>query len=130
MQIAEDIRRQREDGGGAPSDAETAKVARAPGVKEFVDAVWPALTATGLLARLYDDPAFLARCAPSFTEDERLLAPAASALASSVQRGLLGKLSVEKADGGHVFGSTLVSDALQQAGFRMTPQGLRLRPSP
>jgi len=71
MQIAEDIRRQREDGGGAPSDAETAKVARAPGVKEFVDAVWPALTATGLLARLYDDPAFLAKCAPSLTEDER-----------------------------------------------------------
>ncbi|WP_375426442.1 ATP-dependent helicase [uncultured Friedmanniella sp.] len=66
----------------------------------------------------------------SFAEDPRLLAPAATALASSVQRGLLGKLSVEKADGGHVFGSPLVSDALQQAGFRMTPQGLRLRPSP
>ena len=32
-------------------------------------------------------------------------------------------------DGGHVFGSTLVSEALQAAGFRMTPQGLRLRPS-
>ncbi len=65
----------------------------------------------------------------SFTEDPRLLSPAAAALAGSVQRGLLGKLSVEKADGGHVFGSTLVSDALQSAGFRMTPQGLRLRPS-
>ncbi|WP_375431957.1 ATP-dependent helicase [uncultured Friedmanniella sp.] len=64
----------------------------------------------------------------SFTEDPRRLAPAATALASSVQRGLLGKLSVERADGGHVFGSTLVSEALQTAGFRMTPQGLRLRP--
>ena len=66
----------------------------------------------------------------SFTEDQRRLAPAATALAESVQRGQLGKLSVERADGGHVFGSTLVSEALQGAGFRMTPQGLRLRPGP
>jgi ATP-dependent Lhr-like helicase len=66
----------------------------------------------------------------SFTEDPRRLAPAAAALADSVHRGQLGKLSVERADGGHVFGSSLVSEALQGAGFRMTPQGLRLRPSP
>jgi len=65
----------------------------------------------------------------SFTEDPRTLAPAATAMADSVTRGLLGKVSVERADGGHVFGSGLVSEALQDAGFRMTPQGLRLRPS-
>jgi hypothetical protein len=28
-----------------------------------------------------------------------------------------------------VFGSVHVSEALQNAGFQMTPQGLRLRPS-
>jgi DNA helicase IV len=71
MQIAEDVRRQREDAGGAPTDAETRKVARSPGVKEFVDQVWPALTAPALLARLYDDAAFLTRCAPMLSEDER-----------------------------------------------------------
>ena len=65
----------------------------------------------------------------SFAEDPALLAPAAAALARSVQQGLLGKLTVERADGAHVFGSIPVSDALQAAGFRMTPQGLRLRPS-
>jgi len=65
----------------------------------------------------------------SFTEDAGLLEPAATALASSVHRGLLGKLTVERADGGHVFGSAHVSQALQEAGFRMTPQGLRLRPA-
>jgi ATP-dependent Lhr-like helicase len=65
----------------------------------------------------------------SFTEDSARLRPAAAALASSVRQGLLGKLTVERADGGHVFGSAGVSDALQEAGFRMTPQGLRLRPS-
>jgi ATP-dependent Lhr-like helicase len=65
----------------------------------------------------------------SFSEDSSRLAPAAAALARSVQQGLLGKLTVERADGAHIFGSARVSDALQNAGFRMTPQGLRLRPS-
>ncbi|MCW2496833.1 AAA family ATPase [Jatrophihabitans sp.] len=71
MQLAEDVRRQREDSGGAPSDAETAKVARSQAVKEFVDAVWPVLTPAGVLSRLYDDPAFLARCAPGLDDAER-----------------------------------------------------------
>jgi ATP-dependent Lhr-like helicase len=44
-----------------------------------------------------------------------------------VKQHLLGKLTVERADGAHVFGSARVSEALQTAGFRMTPQGLRLR---
>jgi ATP-dependent helicase Lhr and Lhr-like helicase len=66
----------------------------------------------------------------SFTEEPVRLAPAADALARAVRLGQLGKLTVERADGGHVFGAAPVSEALQQAGFRMTPQGLRLRPSP
>jgi ATP-dependent Lhr-like helicase len=65
----------------------------------------------------------------SFTDDAELLAPAAESLARSVTLGLLGKLTVERADGEHVFGSSQVSTALQEAGFRMTPQGLRLRPT-
>jgi DNA helicase IV len=71
MQVAEDVRRQREDSGGAPSDADTAKVARSQAVKDFVDEVWPALTAAAVLARLYDDAEFLRRCAPHLTDDER-----------------------------------------------------------
>jgi DNA helicase IV len=71
VQIAEDVRRQREDSGGAPTDAETARIARSPAVRQFVDEVWPALTAAGLLARIYDDPAFRERCAPALTEPER-----------------------------------------------------------
>ncbi len=65
----------------------------------------------------------------SFTEDQPRLAPAAEALARAVQRGQLGRLTVERADGGHVFGTPAVSEALQSAGFRMTPQGLRMRPA-
>jgi DNA helicase IV len=70
-QVAEDVRRQREDAGGAPSDAETAKVARSQAVRDFVDDVWPALTPQALLMRLWGDAEFLARCAPSLTPDER-----------------------------------------------------------
>ncbi len=70
-QVAEDVRRQREDAGGAPSDAETAKVARSQAVRDFVDEVWPALTPGALLSRLYDDVDFLKRCGPALTEDER-----------------------------------------------------------
>ncbi len=80
-QLAEDVRRQREDAGGAPSDAETARVARAPEVREFVDAVWPALTPVAVLSRLWAEPEFLRRCAPTFAGDERALlhrAPARS----------------------------------------------------
>ncbi len=72
-QVAEDVRRQREDAGGAPSDAETTMVARTPAVREFVDAVWPALTPAAVLARLWAEPDFLRRCAPSLTESERAL---------------------------------------------------------
>jgi len=83
MQVAEDVRRQREDAGGAPTDAETAKVARSAAVREFVDTVWPALTAPALLARLYAEPEFLARCsARELTDAERslLYRPAARSL--------------------------------------------------
>jgi len=74
LQVAEDVRRQREDVGGAPSDAEMRKVARAPAVREWVDTVWPALSATELLSRLYADAGFLARCSGSvLTDDERAL---------------------------------------------------------
>ena len=51
-----------------------------------------------------------------------------SNLALAVREGALGRLTVEKADGASVLGSghPLVQ-ALSQAGFHMTPRGLRLR---
>jgi DNA helicase IV len=73
-QVAEDVRRQREDAGGAPSDAETAKVARSAAVRDWVDAVWPRLTAPALLARLFSDTQFLERCSAALLSDaERAL---------------------------------------------------------
>ena len=71
IQLAEDVRRQREDAGGAPSDAETARIARAPAVRDFVDSVWPPLDVQALLARLYSDAEFLERCGRALTVDER-----------------------------------------------------------
>jgi DNA helicase IV len=71
MQVGEDVRRQREDRGGAPSDAETRAVARSAGVRAWLDEVWPVLSAADLLARLFGEPDFLARCAPGLTAEER-----------------------------------------------------------
>ncbi|MCW2492535.1 MAG: hypothetical protein QOH56_3510 [Pseudonocardiales bacterium] len=71
MLLAQDVRRQREDVGGAPSDAETRKVARSAPVKAFVDQVWPALDPREVLVRLYTDPGFARRCGGTvLTEDE------------------------------------------------------------
>jgi DNA helicase IV len=85
LQVAEDVRRQREDAGGAPSDADTARVARSQPVRDWVDTVWPALSAPALLARLYGDADFLLRCSRTvLSDDERaaLARPAPRSLRS------------------------------------------------
>jgi ATP-dependent helicase Lhr and Lhr-like helicase len=62
----------------------------------------------------------------SFSDDPEVLQPAADALALAVRDGALGKLAVERADGMPVVASVL-GRALEAAGFRPTPRGLRLR---
>ena len=62
----------------------------------------------------------------SFTDAEPELRAAAEALARSVRDGWLGQLAVQRADGEGALGSKL-SAVLQDAGFRATPKGLRLR---
>ncbi|PRZ43618.1 Lhr family ATP dependent helicase [Antricoccus suffuscus] len=63
----------------------------------------------------------------SFTRDEEALARAASAIADAVRSGALGKLVVERTDGASVHGGGPLATALESAGFRLTPRGLRLR---
>ena len=63
----------------------------------------------------------------SWTEDPAPLQAAADALALAVREGGLGRLAVERADGESVHTSSALSDALEAAGFRPTPRGLRLR---
>jgi ATP-dependent Lhr-like helicase len=62
----------------------------------------------------------------SWTDDPALLEPCAAALAAAVREGALGRITVERADGGTVH-DTPLARALQSAGFRPTPRGLRLR---
>jgi ATP-dependent Lhr-like helicase len=62
----------------------------------------------------------------SFTDDGDVLRPAVDALALAVRDGSLGKLAVERADGVTIL-NTPLADALEAAGFRPTPRGLRLR---
>jgi len=87
----------------------------------------------GALVVLVDGDAVLyvergGRTLLSFTDDPASLGPAAAALASAVHRGALGRLTVQKVDGEAVLGSSHpLSRALEGAGFRLTPRGLRLR---
>ena len=74
MAVAEDARRQKEAGGGSPTDAETRKAARSAEVRAFCDAVWPAVDAAALVAALLADPDRLARAARGvLTEEEQAL---------------------------------------------------------
>jgi DNA helicase IV len=61
--LAEDVRRQREEAGGAPSDAETARIARSAAVRDFVSTVWPPLDPATLVHDLLTDPDRLAAAA-------------------------------------------------------------------
>jgi ATP-dependent Lhr-like helicase len=68
----------------------------------------------------------------TWTDDPNLLGPGAAALAAAVRDGALGRLTVERADGltiGHRAGGqdSPLAQALESAGFRPTPRGLRLR---
>ncbi len=62
----------------------------------------------------------------SFSTERDELATAAQALAGRRARGLAGTLAVERADGVGSLGSDL-AEVLTEAGFRVTPKGLRLR---
>ncbi len=70
MALAQDARRQKEEGGGAPTDAETRKTARSAEVRAFCDEVWPAWTAAGLVSALLSDAALLARAAQGVLSEE------------------------------------------------------------
>jgi ATP-dependent helicase Lhr and Lhr-like helicase len=62
----------------------------------------------------------------SFTTERAELAAAAQALAGAVHEGWLGSLAVERTDGVGSLGGDL-AEVLTEAGFRVTPKGLRLR---
>jgi len=64
----------------------------------------------------------------SWTEEPELLRAAADALALAVREGALGRLTVERTDGtGVLVGDAPLAAALEAAGFRATPKGLRIR---
>jgi ATP-dependent Lhr-like helicase len=62
----------------------------------------------------------------SYSDDERVVEPAAEALATAAREGRLGRLQVQRADGEAVL-DTPVARALAQAGFHPTPWGMRIR---
>ncbi|TDT33179.1 ATP-dependent helicase [Naumannella halotolerans] len=65
----------------------------------------------------------------TFTDDRDSLQRAAGALAAAIGRNWLGTVLVERIDAASVFDPHPLAEALTGHGFRLTPQGLRLRPS-
>jgi ATP-dependent helicase Lhr and Lhr-like helicase len=65
----------------------------------------------------------------TFSDEPDRLRRAADALALAVRDGALGRLAVERADGGEVYSSPM-AQALTEAGFRPTARGLRLAGGP
>jgi ATP-dependent Lhr-like helicase len=63
----------------------------------------------------------------SFTDDAEILAASAEALAAAVSDGTVGGLHVQRADGEGIDIHGPLAGALTEAGFRLTPRGLRLR---
>ena len=64
----------------------------------------------------------------SWTDDPGILRAGADALALAVREGALGRLTVERTDGtGVLAGQAPLAQALEAAGFRATPRGLRIR---
>jgi len=64
----------------------------------------------------------------TWSDDAGVLRGATAALASAVRGGLLGRLTVQQADGESVLAPrSPLGAALESAGFTATPQGLRLR---
>ena len=88
MLVAEDARRQKEEAGGSPTDAETRKAARSAEVRAFCDEVWPARDAAGAgRTTCWTDPARLARAARGVLDRRRAGAAAlADAAAVGAQR--------------------------------------------
>ena len=64
----------------------------------------------------------------TWSDDAAALGAACGALARAVRGGVLGRLTVQKADGTSVLAPhSVLGAALEAAGFTATPQGLRLR---
>ena len=63
MVLAQRVRRMAEEEGVSPTDRTVERLARTGPVRAFVDAHWPALQPAALLARLYQEPEFLAAAA-------------------------------------------------------------------
>ena len=83
LSLAEDARRQKEEAGGSPTDAETRRCARSAEVRAFCDEHWPAVDAAALVAAVLADPTRAGRGVLTDEEQELLRrAPARSVRAT------------------------------------------------
>jgi len=88
LAVAEHARRQKETAGGSPTDAEMRRAARSSEVTAFLEQVWPAQDAAGVVYQLLSDPPALARAARGILDDaeQALLGWASPPRSSKVAR--------------------------------------------
>ncbi|PRZ33561.1 DNA helicase IV [Antricoccus suffuscus] len=72
LALAEDVRRQKEAGGGSPTDAELRRTARSREAQAAVQAVWPLVTAPGLIFELLTNPDTLAGAAHGILDENEI----------------------------------------------------------
>ncbi|SDN89259.1 DNA helicase IV [Klenkia soli] len=82
LSLAEDARRQKEEAGGSPTDAETRRCARSAEVRAFCDEHWPAVDAAALVAAVLADPSVAGSALTAAEQDLLRRAPARSVRAT------------------------------------------------
>ena len=68
--LAEVLRRELEEEGGAPTDAASRRIAGSPEVRAYVDEHWPPVEPLAFLAGLYTDQSLLARASDGMLSDD------------------------------------------------------------
>jgi len=72
MTVAEDARRQKEQSGGSPTDAETRRCARSAELRDWLAGLWPEVDARQTVRRLLADPDALAAASRGAWNDDEL----------------------------------------------------------
>lgn len=86
LALAEDVRRQKEAGGGSPSDAELRRTARSREAQAAVEAVWPAVSAPPLIFELLSERDVLHAAARGILDEAEIELLRSDKIPSSVKR--------------------------------------------
>ncbi|HEX5494479.1 MAG TPA: AAA family ATPase [Mycobacteriales bacterium] len=130
--VAQDVRRQWETRGGAPTDREIAAIARSAPVRAALDALWPPVDPAGLVARLLSDPDALAEMAAGLLDPDECAAlswPRAARTVRAVRWSAADAVLIDEVAGlldrPAGFGHVVVDEAQDLSGMQCRAVGRR-----